>query len=1533
MIRRIIPILFLLALLIVPSSAFVVGTTWNQSNSSSSAFFGCIDGNGNSMVCPDFDTVEPWMSMGRVNNSATQYQTMVQVKRHYIKTENVTLPNNIHWMNFSISDVPAAGFVTDPWHVINGTEVPWTYIGAYEGSTYNVTTNTYVGDPASINITANIGDKLSSVAGQKPTSGLGKATPTLPAFRTTAQNRGTGWELQSFQSVSVIQRMYIIEYRDWNSQNVIGPGVTQIADDGATNMAMPTGLTGGVGANSTNLANTTGQITTVHYKTSQATKPMSYRGVENFYGNLYKWVDGLNIKGNNVPWVADHDFASDVFAHPYVDTGLTLPAANGYVSNLAYAAGFDWAFLPSAVAGSSSTYLCDYHYQDTGNRAALLGGRWSDGAYAGPFSWSLNNAASSVSRSIGARLAFTPPLYANFTFDNSTSSVSFTDTSYNISTRTGLLTPPTSWNWSFGDGSLSTSQSPTHAYTTIGTYNVNLTVSDGTNYATSLQQVYSPNPTVANFLINQSIGYQYPFPVTFTNASYGMLISNWTYLFGDTYTSTLQNPQHIYTVAGNYTVNLTVYNATSGFSSVNKYVQLNTDDDTYLKSWKHFNSSILNDEKGVTWSAFGTPTLDTSVKKFGAGSLYVPTGNNYIYSPSSSIWDRSPFAGELEFQINVSAYGDAGKQFIRRSSGTDGTANGWGFFNINGTRYGNAFWYGSGSNYTTPFDLPPNTWNHVALVRDTNQYWNVYVNGVKWGTPVYMGGLNVDTTNQFMIGSSGPGAEPSFRIDEFRYSQGVPRFVSNFSVPYDQYRGSLTGGIDPNPNSIMCYKTDPANYLDAIVYNQTKGGIRNRTVQIQNVTYAKYVSGAISFDPLHTKAVAVRVNSSTYSDLIIESSSIDNTAGTAAFNVSRGGVLNITALGDTRTSFADIQMLYHSYSTDPIGTQTFAYGWIGDGGAYPIHNFIATNMTYGMWGTPAIEFSVNTTTPNIYSAVQFTDASTNYPTAWTWNFGDGTTSTLKNPTHSYTSLGTFDVTLTAYQSLNASITNTSTKTGYITVTSTSGAPVASFTGSPTTVGVSSPVSFADASTGSPTSWSWTFGDSSTSTLQNPTHAYGSIGLYTVNLTVANVNGTSTLSRAAYINVTATPPVSNTTTVQDIYLDPSYLLTLHVTDSSNGNVIPNATVIDYVTGITTYTDYSGTVTLNEAYGTAAGVIQADGYNSKVWSYVMDADRDETVQLSTATPSNVQSQVYPKYVTFHVKDGSMFGQPLDEVEISMIGISTSTGSYDWVVQLLGIPLSEVPINSSLMTQSTDSLGMATFYVIPTNKYNVTFTKAGYTIAPMILVPQDDNYIVTATSTESPFYRNGEDELTAVNISVTTTLYNASHAFINLTYNDSTLQTTGGYIEVLQKSDTAWAAPTRMAYWPVTGNSFSNSTVIVHIQQVSGYVSANVSHSEFGSILRTYPYSFNSVPVQFLGFGQDITLIVALGIMMFTVMLGGAAHARMLVVVVATEGWIFYTMHWFQSLFDRGVPEGAFTLALTLVFLVGIIANILMRKKRGL
>ena len=141
-------------------------------------------------------------------------------------------------------------------------------------------------------------------------------------------------------------------------------------------------------------------------------------------------------------------------------------------------------------------------------------------------------------------------------------SVAFTDTS------TGQ---PTSWAWTFGDSGTSTAQSPTHTYAAAGTYSVTLTATNSlgsntltkTNYIT----VAAPQPPVASFSGSPTSGIT-PLTVNFTDTSSGQPTS-WAWTFGDGGTSTAQNPSHVYTAAGTYSVTLTATN-TVGSNSLTK---------------------------------------------------------------------------------------------------------------------------------------------------------------------------------------------------------------------------------------------------------------------------------------------------------------------------------------------------------------------------------------------------------------------------------------------------------------------------------------------------------------------------------------------------------------------------------------------------------------------------------------------------------------------------------------------------------------------------------------------------------------------------------------------------------------------------------------------------------------------------------------------------------------------------------------------------------------------------------------------------
>ncbi len=155
--------------------------------------------------------------------------------------------------------------------------------------------------------------------------------------------------------------------------------------------------------------------------------------------------------------------------------------------------------------------------------------------------------------------------------------------------------------------------------------------------------------------------------------------------------------------------------------------------------------------------------------------------------------------------------------------------------------------------------------------------------------------------------------------------------------------------------------------------------------------------------------------------------------------------------------------------------------------------------------SPVVNFSANVISGCAPLIVNFTDNSTNSPTSWNWDLGNGTITNVQNPTTSYLNPGTYTVTLTA---TNASGSGTVTKTAYITVNAL---PDVNFTTNDTLGCAPYTVSFTDLSTagsGNISSWEWNFGDGGTSTLQNPTHVYINQGTYGIFLKVTNSLGCS-----------------------------------------------------------------------------------------------------------------------------------------------------------------------------------------------------------------------------------------------------------------------------------------------------------------------------------------------------------------------------------------------------------------------------------------
>lgn len=337
--------------------------------------------------------------------AGTIVQTMVEQPRFYYKVVPLLLEKiadgdgwHMRKARYYVSDTPHTGFKLHPAFIVNGVEKDKIYLSAYEASLYDASAGAYILDDAQVaDFSA---DMLASIANAKPISGLTQNL-TRANTRALAHNRGAGWEQMYCATASATQMLMLIEYATLNMQTAIGSGAVNKADDGASNMEEPSGAT-------TNLGNASG--TAVNTNGIQF---VTYRGEENLWGNIWGWVDGMNINANGIHklYVADHDFADRKMDGHYMDTGLTLAKANGYISAFGYNEPFDWLFVTTEVAGNSSVPAGDYFYQNytyADVMVARLGGDWHGGSTAGPFSWSVNHPPAVRSRAAGGRPVYIP---------------------------------------------------------------------------------------------------------------------------------------------------------------------------------------------------------------------------------------------------------------------------------------------------------------------------------------------------------------------------------------------------------------------------------------------------------------------------------------------------------------------------------------------------------------------------------------------------------------------------------------------------------------------------------------------------------------------------------------------------------------------------------------------------------------------------------------------------------------------------------------------------------------------------------------------------------------------------------------------------------------------------------------------------------------------------------------------------------------------------------------------------------------------
>ena len=132
---------------------------------------------------------------------------------------------------------------------------------------------------------------------------------------------------------------------------------------------------------------------------------MTYRGIESLYGDMWQFVDGVNISDRQA-WVCKNaaQYASNVFAHPYERLGYVNGADNGSVTAMGFDAFNPFAQFSVAVGGSSTTFYSDSYWHGMEQRIALFGGHWAPGSALGVSSWRLGSSSASADVSVGGRL-------------------------------------------------------------------------------------------------------------------------------------------------------------------------------------------------------------------------------------------------------------------------------------------------------------------------------------------------------------------------------------------------------------------------------------------------------------------------------------------------------------------------------------------------------------------------------------------------------------------------------------------------------------------------------------------------------------------------------------------------------------------------------------------------------------------------------------------------------------------------------------------------------------------------------------------------------------------------------------------------------------------------------------------------------------------------------------------------------------------------------------------------------------------------
>lgn len=633
---------------------------------------------------------------------------------------------------------------------------------------------------------------------------------------------------------------------------------------------------------------------------------------------------------------------------------------------------------------------------------------------------------------------------------------------------TNTSTGAVSWQWTFGNGNSSTLQHPGNVYSTPGNYTVTLTAtsSNGASNSYSLQLNVAA-PPVASFTSNITTVCEDYGVIQFQNTSTGYDSCVWD--FGDGNTSTLTNPSHIYSIAGVFTVKLLAYNKTLGCSDLevrNSFITIHprptavlTTDTTEVCDLNHnfsFYPSVSGSVTSWLWN-FGDG--NTSSSGGIVNHTYSSVGN-YIVSltlqNSFGCGDTSFVTDTIKVKSNPLP-----QVVISNTTGCEPLAVNFNCLTSFPATYHWNFDNGlSGSGKTASTSYNAGVYNPVFTIN--------YLNGCSRQLQLNQLSVSVSPT-------------PSYSMTNYSGCAPLQVTFTNLTPGINTYMWYFGDGDSSTAvNPVHVYDTT-GYFVATLVATSSAGCVRS----YHNGWYYVNASGPnVDFRPDVTSGCApLTVNFN---------------------NLTTGGTTWFWDFGDGNTSTQKDPS--HTYTSDGLYTVTLiSVNNMGcrDTLVYPVQINVSSLVVNSAPAAPVTVCAPYT--------VYFSDNTA--ASAWLWDFGDGTTSTLKNPLHTYSVPGTYVVNLTVWLA-NGGCSYTIQNFQTFIVDGT-------FPGFTYTVSSCPPyiVTFTD-TTQNASGWHWSFGDGGTSTQQNPVHTYPGPGNYTIKLTVTTTGGcSSTLTATGGVSIT------------------------------------------------------------------------------------------------------------------------------------------------------------------------------------------------------------------------------------------------------------------------------------------------------------------------------------------------------------------------------------------------------------------------------